>query len=469
MSLNQSESLRAMVLTPCEYALDPRHSYWTELLQDNGYDVVNLEVLDVARHWTSERELFVTENLVSAFAATEISQSKLPANFRWLADKTDTSTGAFLASRTLRYLNAVDQESLRCLDVDLVIANDLIGVVLAQYLWGNRSIDVVYDAQEIFTDSYDLLDGEPLSSSERSSWIELETYLCQHSKQVVTVSPGIADLYRRRHDVDAKVIPNYVPKARQIDSVEDSGPIKFVFLGRAEPHRGLEQLVQEWDYSADVVTLDLIIPDGSYKSRLVALDDSCKRQLSGPKFRESVKPAAIIETLSRYDVGVLPYNYPYPYSEASPNKLGEYIAAGLAILSSDQGFVSQVVTSNSLGEIFSWQNSESFESAIESLSHRTYLQTCTEAVICARREELNFDVGFRLLLEDVKDLTTVATPHTMWLDNLNPYKVEMGRLIASLFRLCRRYLQRIAIRHLRQLGPLINIIGRTKIGRNLAK
>jgi len=469
MSHIHSASLRAIVLTPCEYAVDPRHSYWTQLLNDNGYDVLNLEVLDSARHWVNRRELFVTENMVSAFAATEIKPNQLPDFLRRLTEKMDTSTGAFLASRVLRYLNAVDHDALRELDVDLVIANDLVGVVLAQFLWGEKSIDVVYDAQEIFTDLYDLLDGESLSVLERNLWIDIETYLCQYSRGVVTVSPGIADLYRRRHQIDTTVIPNFVPKIRHIDPVEKSGPVKFVFVGRAEPYRGLEQLVQEWDYSVHVATLELIIPDGPYKSRLINIANSRKRQLGGPKFREPVKPWAIVETLSNYDVGVLPYNYPYPYSEASPNKFGEYIAAGLAILSSNQSFVSEVVTNKSLGKVFSWQEQGSFDTAARALFSRTTLQDCVDAVVEARGEELNFDTGFRSLLGVTGDQKAIALPNAIWLDALNPSVVEKGRLIPSLLRYCRRALQRRAIRHLRQLGPIINIFGGTRIGQYLAK
>jgi glycosyltransferase involved in cell wall biosynthesis len=439
------------------------------LLNENGYDVLNLEVLDSARHWANRRELFSTENIVSAFAATEVKPNQLPPFLRRLTERMDTSTGAFLANRVLRYLNAVDHDALRELDVDLVIANDLVGVVLAQFLWGEKSIDVVYDAQEIFTDSYDLLDGESLSVLERNLWINIETHLCQCSRGVVTVSPGIAELYRRRHQIDATVIPNFVPKIRHIDPVEKSGPVKFVFVGRAEPHRGLEQLIREWDYSAHVATLELIIPDGQYKSHLIDMTNSRKRQLDGPKFREPIEPWEIVETLSNFDVGVLPYNYPYPYSEASPNKFGEYIAAGLAILSSNQGFVSEVVTNKSLGRVFSWQDRSSFGIATESLFDRTTLQACIDAVVVARGEELNFDTGFHSLLGVVGDQRAIALPNAIWLDALNPSVVEKGRLIPSLLRYCRRALQRRAIRHLRQLGPIINIFGGTRIGQYLAK
>jgi len=469
MSQIHSVSLRAIVLTPCEYAVDPRHSYWTQLLNDNGYDVLNLEVLDSARHWVNRRELFVTKNMVSAFAATEMKPNQLPAFLRRLTEKMDTSTGAFLASRVLRYLNAVDHDALRELDVDLVIANDLVGVIIAQFLWGEKSIDVVYDAQEIFTDLYDLLDGESLSVLERNLWIDIETYLCQYSRGVVTVSPGIADLYRRRHQINTTVIPNFVPKIRHIDPVEKSGPVKFVFVGRAEPHRGLEQLVQEWDYSVHVATLELIIPDGPYKSRLINIANSRKRQLGGPKFREPVKPWAIVETLSNYDVGVLPYNYPYPYSEASPNKFGEYIAAGLAILSSNQSFVSEVVTNKSLGKVFSWQEQGSFDTAARALFSRTTLQDCVDAVFGSRRDDLNFESGFNTLLQLVSDVRAVSVRSLNWIEVIGPYVVEKGKFMPMVLVYLNRAFHKKVIQHLRLFSPIIRIFGRTKLGRCLAR
>ena len=52
----------------------------------------------------------------------------------------------------------------------------------------------------------------------------------------------------------------------------------------------------------------------------------------------------LVETAAQFDVGVIPYMYPYPYSHCSPNKLSQYLSAGCAILHHDGlHFVTEVV------------------------------------------------------------------------------------------------------------------------------
>jgi len=77
----------------------------------------------------------------------------------------------------------------------------------------------------------------------------------------------------------------------------------------------------------------------------------------------------VIETASKYDVGIIPYigdNLNNRYS--TPNKLFEYMMAGLAIAASDLPEIKRVVTRAQNGMLFSADQSASIREVITSLT-----------------------------------------------------------------------------------------------------
>jgi hypothetical protein len=315
--------------------------------------------------------------------------------------------GKFVKSRLARMLYGVSHDSVAGLKPTLVVANDLLGALLAQTLWSDSESWIIYDAQEVFTDSYDLLGGPTFTDKERRAWIDLESLVCKQSDLVVTISPGIAELYQSRHGVVCEVLPNYVPidKAETREFEGGQHPTRFVLIGRADPHRGLEQLVESWDFPETLATLDLIMPETLQRRRLEAHSTQIQRQNSGPRFVDGVSPERMIKTLSFYDIGILPYDYPFPYSHASPNKFGEYVAAGLAVLANDQPFVTQQVESHAIGQVFSWKKSGDFARRVNSLSQPNQLVGLAQKVEAAFNTSLNWEMagaGVWRFIKDVK-------------------------------------------------------------------
>ena len=266
---------------------------------------------------------------------------------------------------------------------------------MAQAIWGLSETAIIYDAQEIFTESYDVIGGPRFTSSERAAWIDFESYICSKSNLVVTISPGVRDLYESRHGTSCEVLPNFVPLNQHVNQEyePEKMPKRFVLIGRADPNRGLEELVTCWDFPREIATLDLIMPFTQQRQKLVMLSSKVERVHSGPSFLPPVRPEEMIKVLSKYDVGILPYNYLYPYSHASPNKFGEYIAAGLALLANDQAFVSQMVTTYSLGRVFDWSKSGDFGNCVRALSNSSELKSTRDNVNSASNKVLNWDMA----------------------------------------------------------------------------
>lgn len=381
--------MRALVLAPCAFEIDPRHEYWVQSLETWGFATTRVEVVDSVPKTDLASHLYLRNEVWSA-GANRASDLKHP----WIENVTDVTTsplGRMLLGRLRRQIEA-GKLLANCFPApDLIVANDLNGALVAWSCWDPATTLILYDAQELFTDSFVMLNGPQMTATETSAWIELESKMCRQVGATITVSEGIRKIYADRHGVECFVVPNLVPRQGHLDNPPQGGPRKFVFIGRPDPHRGLEKLVKAWDFPAEEATLDVYLTGGLQTKALMRMSSSCNRQFSGPVFREPVRADEMVKTLADYDVGVVPYEYPYPYTHASPNKLGEYLAAGLALIVNDQEFSGNLVRSRGLGRVFDWGKSGSFESAVHEMSTPNVFLQSRQSVRIARKSELNWD------------------------------------------------------------------------------
>jgi glycosyltransferase involved in cell wall biosynthesis len=457
----------AVVLAPCPFDLDPRHGYWTASLRRSGYEVIELEVVDRPGNWRNTAERRWTAGRVSVYC------SSASVTRRGFAEKLDdipveSSTGQYLHGQFRRVAMAVELASEIVNAAAVLVANDLSGAIAALNSVDNSRVRILYDAQEIFTDSYDLLAGEPLTPAERRAWVEIESNVVRSVDQVVTVSPGIAALYLERHGRQPHVLPNFAPleKFRERHNSEAQLPTRFVFLGRADPHRGLEELVEQWDFDPALATLDLFIPHSAAMKSLVRHSAHVQRQFAGPVFRNSVRPSEIVETLREYDVGVLPYAYPPPYDNASPNKFGEYVAAGLPVIANRQPFVANLIERLGIGTVFNWSNQGEFHAAVlRSLDSKTRSEW-SRNVLFQREAHLTWDAHFNASV--VTQMTTMTgTPLVGSIDFVEKVEIR-GTLTQVGHAAFKRLILGVARRYLHRLGPVIRKAGRWKHIRRLA-
>jgi len=384
------------VVSQGRFDADPRHSYWSDSLRKVGCDVIEAEIIDDGCPARLRASMSVRGDrwtiAVNRFA-TAVAPLRPPIL---------TSTGRYLDSTNRAIAEAVDLLVPTLAHAAMVVAIDLL--VARNIVARCGDLKVVYDAHEVFVESFDMLDTTPLSDVERLYWKEVERDVVRTAFATVAVSPGIANFMREYTGVLPWVIPNYVPLSlrREHGHTDSStGPVRFVFVGRADPLRGLERLVSFWDFDPAKATLDLYITESPYKGRLRKLSNKVRRSHAGPVFRDPVDPARIPTVLASYDVGVIPYEYPPPYSEASPNKFGEYVAAGLSVISNGSGFVSQQVLTHSLGTVFDWTKPGTFIDAVEEmagLAASGRLHGTTEAVF---REVMNWEVSSGPLMDEI--------------------------------------------------------------------
>jgi hypothetical protein len=115
-------------------------------------------------------------------------------------------------------------------------------------------------------------------------------------------------------------------------------------------------------------------------------------------FPPAVSESALVETAAKADVGLIPYNPAYfGYRYCCPNKLSQYLAAGLPIVSSSTEYVADIVSREKIGHVVDISNPIAFAGLIDTLCHR-------------RQELVHMGRRARQFFEDRYHWEAVVTP-----------------------------------------------------------
>jgi glycosyltransferase involved in cell wall biosynthesis len=210
---------------------------------------------------------------------------------------------------------------------DAIHANDL-GTLPAGYLLAraNRA-RLVYDAHEVYGDSepdYPISYGYPAGVLERA--------LARRADAVVTVSEPIAAELERRLGLRERplVVLNCPDRVDVEPTVRADGPLRAVYQGAMGISRPLADLLRAAETAPDVnLTIRVTNADLDALRAEVA-----RRALDGRvDVADPVAPTELVEALLPFEVGLV-INRPLTRNDelVFPNKLFEYLMAGLAVV-----------------------------------------------------------------------------------------------------------------------------------------
>ena len=244
---------------------------------------------------------------------------------------------------------------------DLVHANDFdtmwIGVA-AKLLRGSR---LVYDAHELWPDQ----DGDP----GWRPWLVVCEWLFVHIADArVTVSPGCAEAIARRYRVASPVVVRNVPD-RVLETAEPRlGEALGVYVGVLAPSRGLEQAVRALP-GAPGLRLRLIGPDTDGFSAKITREAEHAGVADRVELLPPVAPGEIIDAIAGARLGLIliqPTSLSHRLS--LPNKLFEYVAAGVPVLASDLPVIGPLVRGEGLGEVVAPDDVDGIAAAMRRLA-----------------------------------------------------------------------------------------------------
>jgi glycosyltransferase involved in cell wall biosynthesis len=238
---------------------------------------------------------------------------------------------AYRLLRTLSYYRR-GIAAMRVLRPRIVHCNDYntmwIGVA-AKLLLGSA---VIYDSHELWADRN--------GRSEPRWWLlACEALFLRVADRNLATSPGHAEEIARRHRVAQPLVVRNIAEQPAGHGVRDGSPPRepstIVYVGAVTGGRGLEQAIAALPHAAGVELRILGPGRGEYREGLAALaaqEDVSERVRIEP----AVPPQRVVEEIAGAAAGLaLIQPCCLSYSLSLPNKLFEYIVAGLPVLASD--------------------------------------------------------------------------------------------------------------------------------------
>lgn len=285
---------------------------------------------------------------------------------------------------------------------DVLVANDL------DTLWPNykisklKSAHLVYDSHELFCEVPELQNNP----KKKNIWKNIERKIFPKLKYVFTVNDSIAKIYSEEYKVDVKVVRN-IPLLSNQTKIENvskeqlgiSTDKKIIVLQGAGINidRGAEEAVQAMQYVENAILL--IIGSGDVMDVLKKMVNDLKLD-SKVKFIGKVPFQKLVQYTRHADLGLTldkDTNINYKYS--LPNKLFDYIHAGVPVLSSSLVEIKKIIDKYVIGDCITSHEPKHIADKINAiLQDENKLQLWKKNTKIAS-EKLNWEIEEKALIE----------------------------------------------------------------------
>jgi len=233
---------------------------------------------------------------------------------------------------------------------DLFYANDL-DTLLPNYICSKiQSSKLIYDSHELFTEVPELINNP----KKRKVWKRLESWLFPRVKNIITVNDSIAKLYEEEYHKKLTVVRNIpIPPSlnnmlsRDVLSLPKDKKIIILQGAGINVHRGSEEAVEAMQYLDGMLLL--IVGSGDVIEKLKAMRIALKLE-----DKVMITGKVAYEQLAQYtqlaDLGLsLDKDTNLNYRYSLPNKLFDYIFAGIPVLVSPLLEIEKIVNKYQIG------------------------------------------------------------------------------------------------------------------------
>jgi len=274
--------------------------------------------------------------------------------------------------------------------VDVIFANDLDTLPAGWLAATIRRKRLIYDSHEYFTEVPEL----QYNMFAKKVWLTLEKMLLPHVTSALTVNDSIADLYRKNFGIEMAVVRN-MPVSRKLQPSKIK-PLHYdnkkiiLYQGALNIGRGLEQSIDAMHFIDNSVLV--IIGSGD-------IEDQLKKRVLDQGLSEKVKflGKIPIDELDGYtsqgDVGLcLMENISINYYFSLPNRIFDYLQAGIPVLASDLPEIARIVEAYKTGVLLEECEPQAIAEALtkmltqDKVVLKAHLQTVA-AELCWENEE----------------------------------------------------------------------------------
>ena len=301
------------------------------------------------------------------------------------------------AIKTTAWRYAVDQErfflqlyseTVARFSPTVFVAHDLPMLPVASVACKRDGARLVYDSHELYSE-------QEFPSRERRRWAAIETKYIRSCNAVITINPSIARELERRYQIqNVNVIynaertenpPINLHLFHQAFGLDPEQKV-VLFQGGLSAGRNLEALVDAICHVRHPQVNLVLLGDGqlrkSIRNRVRRLGLSRRVHV-----HPAVPQADLISFSASADVGVIPYqasclnNY-----YCTPNKLFEFIAAGVPVIASDLPELRYIILTHGIGCVGDMGTAEKTAQLIDEVfSNTPRFETWREKVARARR------------------------------------------------------------------------------------
>ena len=252
-------------------------------------------------------------------------------------------------------------------DSDIVHCNDLnalpVAVIIKKFF--NKNVKIVYDAHEYETETL-------YSTGIRKKIAQkLEKYFIKYTDSVITVSETIANEYVRLYNIEKPVLVFNTPYYKEIKPTNifrekfhiSKEKNIFLYQGALSQGRGIEILLEAFT-SLDENNIIIFMGYGLLEDHI---KESAKKYMN-IYFHEAVAPEEVLVYTSSADFGIstiedscLSYRY------CLPNKMFEYMMAGLPVIVSDLPEMKKIIEVFNVGVVLHENSINGMKDAIGEL------------------------------------------------------------------------------------------------------
>ncbi|WP_404941857.1 glycosyltransferase [Pseudomonas danubii] len=279
---------------------------------------------------------------------------------------------------------------------DLVQVHDLPALEAGTELAALWDVPLVYDAHELYPEQ------KTFSRAQRKICSKAEAHHIKKATLIFAVNHSIGEEMSRRYNIAKPItLLNAIDPPLEFDPLARYDLLReklglssqrriLLFQGGFAPYRNLENLI---DAMALVKTKDVdlvMMGFGDFGNLLKAKAESLKLLGNRIHFLSAVPQNELLQHSASADIGIIPYPHVDLNSYyCTPNKLFEFIQAGLPILSNDSPELNRFVRDNNFGYSYKMENSKKIAEAIDHAFSSSNLSTW-QSKIKSKREELTW-------------------------------------------------------------------------------
>lgn len=281
--------------------------------------------------------------------------------------------------------------------IKALVANDL-DTLLPNYLVSRlRRVPLIYDSHEYFTEVPELIERDFV----KSFWLFLEKRVVPRLRFACTVNDSLASIYEVKYGTVFEVVRNLPMKNPPKEEFELPrsvfGQKVVLYQGAVNLARGIENVIEATKEMENVVFV--IAGTGDCFARI---KDYIEKEELGDRVYMTgrLKPSQLKSLTSQAHLGVsLELNISLNYYYALPNKLFDYIQAGIPVLVSSFPEMRTVVEKYGTGLVVDSSDIKRIRQLIYEMLHDEKQRAIWISNSILAREELNWENEQKKLIQ----------------------------------------------------------------------